>query len=88
MRIRTGASNKREKELVDAEKGLVIVRVEVGIDMPNTAQENVPNNSQSHMKIVLFSGLSVRKIAHFAGTIRNKFVQMQKTCWRVSDIAE
>jgi hypothetical protein len=26
-------------ELVDAEKGLVIVRVEVGIDMPNTAQK-------------------------------------------------
>jgi hypothetical protein len=37
-----------KKELVDAEKSLVIVRVEVGIDMPNTAQKNVPNNSQSH----------------------------------------
>ena len=34
MRIRTGASNKREKQLVDAERGHVIVRVEVGIDMP------------------------------------------------------
>jgi hypothetical protein len=29
--------------LLDAEKDLVMVRVEVGIDMPNTAQKNVPN---------------------------------------------
>jgi hypothetical protein len=50
VRIRTGASNKREKELVDAERGLVIVRVEVGTDMPNTAQKDVPNNQQSGTK--------------------------------------
>jgi hypothetical protein len=34
------------KELVDAEKGLVIVRVEVGIDMPIPRKNNVQNNSQ------------------------------------------
>lgn len=46
------------KALVDAEKGLVIVRVEVGIDMPNTAQKNVPNNSQSDRRSPHITGVS------------------------------
>src|SRR5271166_2563965 len=33
------------------------------------------------------SGLPTRTLAaHFAGTMQKKFVQMQKTCWRVSEI--
>jgi hypothetical protein len=32
-------------------------------------------------------GLPTRMLAaHFAGTLRKQFVQMQKTCWRVSEI--
>jgi hypothetical protein len=33
------------------------------------------------------SGLPTRTLAaHFAGTIRKRFVHMQQTCWRVSEI--
>jgi hypothetical protein len=33
------------------------------------------------------SGLSTRTLAsHFAGTIRKRFVHLQTTCWRVSEI--
>ena len=65
------------KELVDAERGLVIVRVEVGIDMPNTAKKNVPNNSQSHMKIVVIWVINLRD---FWGNILRHLITPY-LCW-------